>query len=176
MKSPLILVAVLLAAPAAAQDQAESMPTDASPPFTAAQIRDATNEGRTYVFSMTDGEGNVMHRRMRFTDVGDAGARMEGAMVDADGNVLGEPRASQPSWDELVGHATYPAANTVISDGEITVGAGTYDCMVYTVTDGSEITRAHFARDLPGAPVSMVVEVDGVVVSRMELVSYEAGE
>jgi hypothetical protein len=160
-----VLVALTLTACAA---------STAPPPFSAEQIRGATPNGRTYIFRMTEADGGVITRRVVFSDVSDETASIEAIMLDEYGEPLGESDKNVVTWEDLVTHASYPRDHTVISDASVEVPAGTYAAKLYTVTERKEgkqqVTRAWFAKDLPGAPVKHVVEVDGTPVATMELV------
>ncbi len=155
-------------------------PDIAPPPFDAAQIRDATRPGRTYRFEIRAANEPELQREIVFETVTDAGARMKGTMFDADGAVLSRAPAREVTWAELVGHASYPVDETVITQTSIEVPAGTFDAVLYTVTsmkDGvSTVTRAWFATSLPGAPVRHEVETGGVVVQTMLLLKHSPGK
>ena len=148
------------------------------PPFSAAQIRDASRKGRTYTFQLSSEKG-VIHHRIRFLAVSPESMTLEMQDFDPDGTPLNDTRRHTGTWAELEGHATYPKAATVLTDAEITVPAGTYDCWVYTVTEakngGTEVTTAAFAKAIPGAPVWHTVVRDGQAVTTMELVKLDLG-
>ncbi|MCH8250843.1 MAG: hypothetical protein IID36_00165 [Planctomycetes bacterium] len=152
----------------------------APPPFSAAQIREATRVGRTYRFRIEGPDAPTGYRRMRFTSVTDEGCTMEVTSLDLNDSSLGEPRVAQYSWDELVQHAAWPKAATEITDVDIETPLGKKACWLYTVRetrDGSDVvTRAWFATDLPGAPVRLEVKQDGEPVSKMLLVEHIHGE
>jgi hypothetical protein len=148
-------------------------------PFTAQQIRAATHPGRTYRYRLTEGTGAPVVRVMRFADAGPERAQLESYVEGPDGAPTAPPRTSNPTWQELVEHARYPQAQTAITDARVEVEAGVWDALLYTVRTVEEgadvVTRAWFAVTLPGAPVLMEIERDGVRVMRMELVSHDAG-
>ncbi len=150
----------------------------ARPPFTAAQIRDATQAGRTYVWKLT-AEGRSFRRRLKFVEVDAEQATTEAVNLLDDGNPLGETELKTQTWDDFVKHAAWPKDGTTITDDHITVGAGEFDCMLYTIDEQKEgqhvVTRAWFAKNLPGAPVKMIVEVDGKQVTELELLEHSAG-
>ena len=55
---------------------------------------------------------------------------------------------------------------------------GSFRCMLYTVMstddEGRSVrSRFWFARELPGAPIRMIREVDGEVALEMQLVGHE---
>lgn len=150
----------------------------AEPPFSAAEIRAATAPGRTYHYRM--GVGDEVHERlMVFVRVDDEGAEIEHRVLGPDGEVAETTPARRSTWQDLEGHATYPRAGTTVSEVEITVPAGTFAGWLYEVREqtdkGPQLTRAWFARELPGAPVKHQVEVGGQLVHQMVLLRHEAG-
>lgn len=178
-------------APAAAQPAPEAAPAAdgsagdgepavalADPPFTAEQIRDATKVDRTYRFLLHQG-GQKIDVTMRFTQVTPDFATIERTVVDAEGKVL-EQASEDSTWQQLVGHAAYPAAATQISDTTVEVPAGSFDAVLYTVTGEQQgtpvVSRVYFAKALPGAPVKTEIEAGGQVVFTMELVEHLTGE
>ena len=113
---------------------------------------------------------------IRFTESDSAGCRYERAMLDEAGKPAGKVESVRSTWEELVAHARYPAAGTVITQATITTPAGTFAARLYTVTKEREgkrfVTRAYFADKLPGAPVKHSVEVDGAPLTEMVLLSH----
>jgi hypothetical protein len=150
----------------------------ASPPFTADQIRGATKVGRTYTWRVRS-EGRSLLRKLVFTAVSDTEAITEAKNLTEEGAQIGEPQRSTTTWEGFVKHASWPADSTRITDERITVEAGEFDCMLYTVSeqkDGKSIhTRAWFARELPGAPVRMIVHIDGSEAMNLELIEHQSG-
>jgi hypothetical protein len=150
----------------------------AEPPFTAEQIRDATQAGRTYVWQMT-AEGTTFTRKLTFLTVDAEKATTEALNVAADGTPMGEPEVKSSSWDDFVKHAAWPKDATVISEEKLALPVGEFDCVLYTVNEKREgqnvRTRAWFAKVLPGAPVQLIVDVDGTEVMRLELMEHQPG-
>ncbi len=150
----------------------------AQAPFTAEQIRDATPVGRTYRFALRQGEQEVQVT-VRFTRVAPDQASMERTIVDASGKVL-EQATEDTSWQQIVGHAAYPADATEITDATVEVPAGTFDAMLYTVSgeqDGKPVvSRMYFAKSLPGAPVKTEITVGEQVVFSLVLVEHIAAQ
>lgn len=179
----LIALAVVLCAACATSPSSEPAVTEsqeiARPPFSGAEIRDATHPFRTYVYRREEAGQPAKTYRMRFVDVDERGCRMEATFLDDEGQPLSEPMFSEATWEELVAHASYPKDATVIRDVEVEVPAGTFDAWLYTVTEDKDgaavVTRAYFAKALPGAPVLHVVTRDGVEVSRLVLLAYDPG-
>lgn len=161
-------------APAPAGEAAGAL---AEAPFTAEQIRDATPLGRAYRFAMRQGEQEVQVT-VRFTKVTPDQATIERTIVDAGGKIL-EQASEESSWQQIVGHAAYPADATEITEATVEVPAGTFDAMLYTVSgeqDGQPVvSRMYFAKALPGAPVKTEITVGDQVVFSMELIEHVAG-
>lgn len=159
---------------------AATVPEICEPPFTAAQIHAATHPGRTYDFEMEQVGAPVVGVRLRFSEVHDGYARLERSAFDAEGQAVGPTESSTVTWDDLVRHAAWPRAATTIEPAHITVPIGEFDdAVLYTVREDeggkAKVTRAWFARSMPGAPLVHVVSVDGVDVAKMRLVRYSPG-
>ena len=155
-------------------------PEICEPPFTAAQIHDATNPGRTYDFEVEQAGAPVVGMRLRFVEVHQGHARVERSTFDADGQAIGPTESATVSWDELVRHTAWPRAATTIEPAHITVPIGEFaDAVLYTVREDeggkAKVTRAWFVRSMPGAPLVHVVSMDGVDVTKMRLVRYSPG-
>lgn len=148
----------------------------APPPYSAEEIRAATSVGRSYELVIEVPGKPTIRRRLTFTAVDQLGCTIESAHTDETGKVVGIPTVSHSTWQDLVKHASYPRETTEISDAPVETPAGSFDCLLYRVEEstpeGPMVTRAYFAKDMPGAPVKLVVEIAGELVSNMELVSY----
>lgn len=190
MKTPHTLIALLCAAglagcahtstPASGAAAVAPASEHAPTPFTAAQIRGASADGREWVF-LLEGLGKpAMHLRMKMSAVGDEGVAMTRSIADAStGEALGEEDTNTSTWPELVAHAEYPVGSTTVEDDTIEVPAGQFDAIHYTVTEEADgektVTEAWFARTLPGPPVLMWVHVDGTQVTSMTLLKHTPG-
>jgi hypothetical protein len=155
-------------------------PETCEPPFTAAQIHDATHPGRTYDFEVEHAGGPVVGLRLRFVEVHEGHARVERSTFDAEGQAVGTTESATVTWDQLVRHAAWPRAATTIEPAHITVPIGEFDdAVLYTVREDeggkAKVTRAWFVRAMPGAPLVHIVSVDGVDVTKMRLVRYSPG-
>jgi hypothetical protein len=149
--------------------------TIAPPPFTAEQIHGATAPGRTYRFEIANAGQPPVIRQVRFVEVTADNALVESTMESTSGERLGEPERKTETWAGFVAHAAWPKDATTISEEPIEVPAGKFDAVLYTVREDGGITRAWFAKTLPGAPVRYVIEKDGVPVMTMTLVEHRAG-
>jgi hypothetical protein len=148
-------------------------------PYTPEQIRDATQVGRTYLFGIQEAGKDPLRSRMRFTSVSPERAVVESEILDSAGNVVGPARTSTSTWAELQAHATFPGQGTTITEEEVETPGGTFLCMKYHVVDpqpdGTVVTIAHFAKDLPGPPVKMHREKNGQHVMSMLLLAHQPG-
>ena len=79
----------------------------------------------------------------------------------------------EATWGELQTHASYPVATTSLTVADVSVAAGTFAGWLYETVDGESVTRAWFARRLPGPPVLIVTACAGDEVFRYELVAVE---
>ncbi len=156
--------------PCCAQEMAE-------PPFSADEIRDATRPGRRYTFRQ-ESQGNVTYNLMEFLNVGEDSLLMMTTQLNGEREPIGEPATKPATWAELESHAHFPRAHTTIEDAEIEVPAGTFACSLYTVAEPGAVMaqRYWFAKDLPGAPVKVEVEVEEKIVFTMLLEEHRAGE
>lgn len=145
-------------------------------PFTADQIRDATAPGRTYTFRVELDGAPAVRRIIRFTAVTPEGATVVTESADAEGRA---PQADAPvemTWEELRQHAEFPRFAVRITEERVEVPAGAYDCIVYTVTAAEEKVTFAFAKAMPGPPVKMLIEKDGKIVRKQELIAYAPGK
>ncbi|NUP12703.1 MAG: hypothetical protein HOW73_42225 [Polyangiaceae bacterium] len=168
--------------PTAAPTAAASAPVDpdagrAPTPYTAAQIREANPAGRTLTYVIEAPDKAPIRQRFRFAAADDEHATIATEVLSEDGKVLGEPEMKISSWEELRHHASYPKEATTIADATAETPAGSFPCKRYTVIEqtdkGKKRTIACFAKDMPGPPVEMTVELDGALVMSMTLVKRE---
>ena len=75
----------------------------------------------------------------------------------------------QVTWLDLEGHARFPKAQTTVSEAEVTVPAGKFKCVVFTVCEPEVVTTFVFAKDLPGAPIKVEAKEGEKVVFSMVL-------
>lgn len=116
-------------------------------PFTADEIRAASQAGRT-IELLVEGDGEEPYRRYnRYLACDDEGATLER------GRPGGEIETRRVTWAELQSHAAFPAAMTTIEPETIDIPLGRLDCLRYTVRDGDDVTVFWFATKYPGMPV-----------------------
>ena len=149
-------------------------------PFTAAQIQAATRPGRTYTWAVERADGPPLRRVIRFTAVDAERATFVAETADADGKNTKADAPEQATWEELRQHAEFPRLFVKVTEERLTVPAGSYDCLVYTVTattrEGtSEVLTFWFARELPGPPVKLTVMKDGKLARSQVLTSHVPG-
>jgi hypothetical protein len=148
-------------------------------PFTSAEIRGATPEGRSLTF-LVEGPGKApFQKRYRFLAVDDERATMTTELLDDDGKVFGKPEMQSSTWDELRMTASWPKEQVTITDATAETPAGSFACRRYVVVEktdeGEKRTTAHFARSLPGPPVELMVELDGKLLMSMTLLAFAPG-
>ena len=135
-------------------------------PYTAEQLREASKPGRTWTWRVETLGKPTVESSASF------------GALDAEGvELVSDGTSKRITWEELRRHAEFPRAAVITREETVTLPAGTYDCVVYVVTDPRtrEITSYYFAKDLPGAPVYFYSEKDGTRVLTSTLVKYDAG-
>jgi hypothetical protein len=178
----LALASVLPAQEAAPKEQPEAKPKPeprvlssgkAPTPFTAAEIREASPKGRISLFRITGG-GQTLFVRFRFGESDAETSAMETLQLDKDRKPLAKPVTRKAKWRDLQAHASFDKNATTITEAKTEVPFGTFDCLVYTIKGTRGVQRFSFAKDLPGPPVKMEVEVGGKVLQTMELVDHRS--
>ena len=144
-------------------------------PFSADQIRDASPAGRRYVFRVDAVGEEPSWSRTTFVESDEDGAllRIETWDLTRAPTVSGE---SRQTWEELRGHALYPADRTEVTQGHHDSPLGPAKTSTYTLRDdaGGVQGRAIFATERPGPP--LLVEIHGAsgVVRRLTLEADDA--
>lgn len=142
-------------------------------PFSAEEIRAACAPGRRNVFRVAAAGAEPYLDTWTF-DGGDATrGTMSHLRTGLDGMPRSELEQSEATWGELQAHASYPVATTGLTVSAVSVGAGTFEGWRYETVEGDTVTRAWFARTLPGPPVLIVAARRGVEVLRYELLAFE---
>ncbi|MBI5502468.1 MAG: hypothetical protein HY907_19650 [Deltaproteobacteria bacterium] len=182
---PLVALAILAstACPTPPAEPVESAPPDAAAgepehaptPYTAEQIRDASRPGRTYRFRVEIPGAPTVVREIRFEAVDTETATIRSTTRDEAGNVLEAPEPTVAAWEELRRHALFPQDVVELTEAEVTVPAGTFACVVYTVTTSEGVEVYEFATDLPGPPVRFWTEAGGARTMTSTLVEYLPG-
>jgi len=141
----------------------------AATPYTADEIRESSRTGRRYEWNVEAPGKPREVRVLTFVRVKKGGAETETVTLDSTGHMVGEPARSSATWQELRDHAAFPASHVAITEETITVPAGTYPCKVYTLTDGTKVSRFWFANTLPGPPVKIAITDNGAPQEGREL-------
>lgn len=168
---------MLLAGLAAAEPDVPPEPPAAtiSHPVTLGAFRAAFPAGTTLRFRMETAGAPTMVMRWRWSQVDAEGGTRHTWVYAEDGTTLvADQGEARDRWVDLMAHASFPAADTVVSDSKVEVPGGSFDTTLYTVTtrapDGATtVERYHFVKGLPGPPALYTTEVGGVEVSRMVL-------
>ena len=143
-------------------------------PFSAKQIARACGPKSMRVLRMEMVGGDPSWHCWSFTDQTSEGATFHDAACDAAGKEVGEISSKAVTWKGLQGHASWPANTVTTSEAQVTVPAGTFDCMHYvvkrTARQGEAEDRYWFAWELPGPPVRLERFVGGELKFTMTLV------
>lgn len=146
-------------------------PDHAPTPFTADQIRDATDEGKTRRIRIVEADGTTYFRVNTFSDCTDGGALLTRTRFDGDGGPIGEPDASHVTWLDLQRHASFPADRTTIDEVELDGRLGRLACLRYTFADGDEVDVFWFATSMPGMPIRTESRVAGELTVTTEVIA-----
>jgi len=181
---PLAILAVACSGQTVAKDPDPDGPTshgtdDLAPfPYTVDELRSANQPGRWRVYETRSVDTpDAAHLLFAFDDTNTDDATFTSAMIDPEAHRIRMEKTTTARWTDLQRHASYPADATTFEETEVTLPVGTFQTTRYTVTrdteEGRQITRAWFAADpeLAGAPLRLVVELDGAVQSEMELLA-----
>lgn len=145
-------------------------------PYTVEQLRAATPEGRNLTYVIEAPPKLPMQKRFRFLAVDDERATLLTELLDDNGKVIGQPEQSSPTWNELRMHSSYPQETTTIVEISTETPAGSFHCKRYTVLEkieeGEKRTVACFAKELPGPPVELTVELNGNLLMSMSLLHF----
>lgn len=139
-------------------------------PFTAAEIREGCQPGRTLRIRIERAGDDPVIRIVRYVETDADGAVQESWAEGLDGSRLSGPERERSTWLELQEHASFPTDSTERIEEELTIPAGFFACLRYTRTDPDAIWRFWFARDLPGQPVRFEREANGQITFSATLV------
>lgn len=142
--------------------------------FTAEQLRAAMPVGHTLRLRYQPAGAPATEARWRVVAADERGCTIASQVYDPAGALVRDEGNGTSTWAELREHAAFPAADTTVTDGTVEVPAGRFASRVYRVTtrDAAGVVTVktlHFAVDLPGPPVLMIVERDGREVMRMTM-------
>lgn len=143
-------------------------------PSTVEQLRAGMPLGATLVFEKrTAGEAPI-RERWEVTANDETGMTIRTTVVDETGAIVRDEGSGTASWEELHHHADFLAAENVREESSVTVPAGTFATWHYTVRDVAKdtVSRFHFAKDLPGPPVSFTIVQGKGTVFEMVLIEH----
>lgn len=176
MRSLLFLLALACApkappaAPAADAPAADAPAATLPTPYTAEQIRDAMPTGATMRFRLERADQPTTEMRWEVTASDAQGCTLHSAIYDAaTGALVQDEGAMTHTWVELRGHAAFPVEGTVVSEAELDLPMGHRRVTVYRVPDEGVMVDYHFAPELPGPPVLMVVSFGDRELTRMTM-------
>ncbi|MCP4147652.1 MAG: hypothetical protein GY757_07870 [bacterium] len=155
---------------AAPDKQAEShkmQPDHAPTPFSAAQIRSGCPEGRKIVFQVESFGKSLMIQSIEFLTCQEKKVVYEIVTKGVDGKKMGPRKMITGNWKDLQAHASFPKAETVITNDTYTAPAGTFDCRLYTITGKTNTKRLWFAKEMPGPPLAFEEEANKQITMKM---------
>jgi len=142
-------------------------------PFSAAQLSEGFSLGTTLSFDLSGSQTPAMTVDWKVVKHTDKTVDIEFTPKPKEGE---RPPVNTETfaWGQLESHASFPKNLATRKEMSFTVKAGTFDVWHYEVRppDGRSIERYYFAKRLPGPPVLHSVEVDGVEVHRMEMLTH----
>ncbi len=154
----------------------EVLQAHAPPPFTPAEIRDAMPVGTHLRIQNTAPEG-VTIADWVVTAADDDGVDIRYTIEDADGAIVKGPTDQHDTWTSLRDHALFPVSSTRIDEDDVSVPAGSWDALRYTVTrargDAQIVDTFWFAPELPGPPVRFLSRSGEEEIFVMELLLRE---
>jgi hypothetical protein len=133
-------------------------------PFSADEIRIGCPPGRTVRSLVVEAGSEPYVHITRFVSGDSEGAEQESWTETPDGVRLTEPRRRRSSWLDFQGHASMPAATTVIAEEDIDIPAGPFACLRYTRRDGDTVDTFWFAKAAPGMPLKFEEREAGELV------------
>jgi hypothetical protein len=144
-------------------------------PFTPEQLRDGMPVGETFRYRKEVQGEAAIEERWVVVAADEVGCTLETRSTDP---ATGEPVEGQgtSTWAELVDHAAFPAAATTRVEGTVTVPAGTFEAITYTVQEPDGTVSVYdFAKAHPGPPIRLVSTREGVVTRSMILLERGSG-
>lgn len=134
-------------------------------PFTVAEIREGCPPGRKMVFRISEKDKPDVLHTIEFVKSDATGTDFRTTDADAAGKVV-KSADNHATWEELRSHAEFPKDKTAITHRTTVHPLGTLEVLVYKVTEGegadAEVTTYHFAKKIPGPPITYFTEKNGV--------------
>lgn len=144
------------------------------PPFSAAELRKGISAGTQMRFQVESAGSPTVIQEWLFRNVDDQGCTIAARILATDGSLISDNGTGTSTWAELESHAHFPAAHSTRRESTVVVPAGEFATWYFEVKSkgpGSPVSRFHFAKELPGPPVWMEVTKNGVVTTKMILLS-----
>jgi hypothetical protein len=154
-------------------DPHQFRPGDQPTPFSADEIREGCPPGRTVRMLVVRAGQEPYVRVTRFTTGDEDGSDQEVWTETPDGTRLTETETAHSTWREFQGHASMPADRTTVTEEEIEIPAGRFECLRYTRTDEDSVGDFWFAKLAPGMPLRFEQRVDGKTVFSSTTLSDE---
>ena len=162
--------------PTAPTPEPAAAPADGLAPrlFDAAALRDGFVLGTKLRMRIEAAGAPVIEEEWTVVGHTPDGCTIRTVSRDTEGTVLKEEEGTS-TWAELEEHASFPAADTLVSDDQTTTPAGTFETRRYVVKDPDGTTRVmHFAKSFPGPPVRMEITKNGALVLSMTMLARTA--
>lgn len=144
-------------------------------PFSAAEIRAASPDGRTQVVRVEPAGGPAATREIVYAEGDEQGAVQVRTPLGPDGEPAGEPTREAVTWLDLQAHASFEAARSVRERVRLEHPLGELDCLRYTVTDGDAVDHYWFDLSRPGMPVLVESRRGPALVLTMTVLSDGLG-
>lgn len=161
-------------APGPAPEAAGPAKPHLEPPFSAAELRAGLPAGTEIKLRVVAAGQPPVIQHWTFTAADEKGCTIHARILGADGSLIRDEGSGTSSWAELESHAHFPRDLTTRSDSTVEVPAGRFETWLFEVKParpGDPLRRFHFAKELPGPPVSMEVIADGETALSMQLIS-----
>ena len=134
-------------------------------PWTMDEVKKAWKDGATWKFSFvtkTGAEEQFLYMIMKISDVNEKGYKQSTTVTDKDGKELAPANEKTETWEEWGNDFKFTDKDTKVSDEKVKVGAGEFDCKVYTQSkekDGVKtVTAFYFAKDKAGMVIKVAEE------------------
>jgi hypothetical protein len=139
-------------------------------PFTAEEIRIGCPPGRRIRLLVEEMGEDPRYRFSRFAACDREGATIEVWRTDRAGEGIGEVAMVTTTWQELQGHASFPASITEVTRDSIRTPLGTSQCLCYRIDRGDIVERFWFDVSRPGMPIRFTTEQDGSAITTVTMV------
>ena len=126
-------------------------------PWTLDECKKAWKKGMSMKLKATSKSGDkeeVSFTLEEITEITEKGYKHKTTNMDAEGKVKGEPTEQEQAWEDYFKGMDFTDKDTTVTEETIKVGAGEYDCKVYTQVkdeNGSKSTgKCYFVKNKPG--------------------------